>query len=272
MRHLIQSKIVLFAFVVCTAYSCKIQAQSPYQLNWKKESVFLGTGLISAFAASEINDKVKPLTEVEIVQLNKSSINGIDRSATNNYSRSSSKASDLLVLSCAGSPIFLIAGKQPRKDIGIISVMYFETTLYAVFLPSYGKGTVLRIRPYAYNTSVPLEEKLNTDTRRSFFSGHTTLAFSSAVFLSSVYCKYYPNSKLKPLVWGTTLLAAGTVGFLRYEAGVHYPSDILVGAAVGSAIGFFVPFLHRTRSKNDVSVTPFFQNNKTGLSLVWNIK
>jgi len=57
---------------------------------------------------------------------------------------------------------------------------------------------------------------------------------------------YYPDSKWKPYVWTFSLLAASTVGYMRYESGSHFPSDILVGAVVGGAVGYVVPLLHKT--------------------------
>ena len=47
------------------------------------------------------------------------------------------------------------------------------------------------------------------------------------------------------LVWSVALSLASTVGVLRYVSGSHFPSDIITGALVGSAVGVTVPLLHR---------------------------
>ena len=39
---------------------------------------------------------------------------------------------------------------------------------------------------------------------------------------------------------------ATAVSALRVASGKHWPTDVVAGAAVGSAIGWVVPFLHRT--------------------------
>ena len=65
------------------------------------------------------------------------------------------------------------------------------------------------------------------------------------MFLSTTFANYNPDSSLKPYVWGTSLLFAATVGYLRFAAGMHYPTDILTGALVGSAIGYLIPLLHK---------------------------
>jgi len=48
---------------------------------------------------------------------------------------------------------------------------------------------------------------------------------------------------------------ASIVGSLRYEAGEHFPTDILVGAVAGNAIGYLIPWMHHI-GKENVSITP----------------
>jgi len=261
-------KIFLLPFLFVFAFYQNINAQSPYKLSWGKESIILGTGLITAVAGSAIDNRVVPLTQTDLNQLNRNEVNSFDRSATNNYSASVAKTSDYLLYSCIVSPVLFTAGKKTRSNILTIGVMYVETTLFSYFLPSLGKGGVQRIRPFAYNAEAPLDEKLTSEAKRSFFSAHATISFASAVFLSTVYSNYYPGSKWKPYVWGGSLLAAGSIGVMRYVAGAHFPTDILIGAAVGSAIGYLIPRLHKVSNKSDLSILPFVYDNKTGISVV----
>ena len=116
------------------------------------------------------------------------------------------------------------------------------------------KGLTERFRPYAFNPNVPMDNKLTRDAKTSFFSNHTTTAFASAVFLSTVYGDYNPNSEWKPYLWTGSLLVASIVGYLRYEAGEHYPTDIIAGAVAGSAVGYAIPWMHRT-NKESISIT-----------------
>jgi hypothetical protein len=236
-----------------------LNAQSPYEADWLKELVITGVGLGSAVLASSLDAQLKPLTREEINTLDRNSINSFDRWATNNYSTNVSKASDILAVTLGLSPLALLAGKEVRNDFFIVGGMYFETLLFSVFTPTYPKDLVKRIRPFAYNPSAPIDKKLDVDSRRSFFSGHTCVTFSSAVFLATVYGDYYPDSQYKNYVWGGALIVASAVDFLRIEAGAHFPTDVIAGAIVGSAIGWAIPALHRTgsgKSSTSLNVYP----------------
>jgi membrane-associated phospholipid phosphatase len=57
-------------------------------------------------------------------------------------------------------------------------------------------------------------------------SGHTTAAFCTATSMSLLFPKWY--------VIAPCYLYAASVGYARMYQGVHYPTDVLVGAVVGS--------------------------------------
>lgn len=60
----------------------------------------------------------------------------------------------------------------------------------------------------------------------AFPSGHTSIAFSAATSLSLSYPKWY--IVIPSYSW------AASVGYSRMHLGVHYPSDVIVGAMVGA--------------------------------------
>jgi membrane-associated phospholipid phosphatase len=240
-------------------------SQSPFESTWKKDGIiFAGSIGISLLAAS-LDDELKPLSINEIAQLKKNEINVFDRWATNFASEKISTASDVLIAACIAAPVGLFfSDKKMRNDGKTLSTMYVETALLATFLPSFGKGTTKRIRPYVYNKNAPLTLRRDIEGERSFFSGHTTWAFASMTFLASVYSAYYPDSKNSNTVWYVSMSAASSVGLFRIFSGAHFPTDVVVGAIVGSAIGIGIPYLHRVEN-HSISVVPSYRNFGNGI-------
>ena len=144
------------------------------------------------------------------------------------------------------------------------------TLLFSTFVPSYGKGSVQRIRPWSYSPDAPWDRRLEPESRRSFPSGHASWAFSSAVFFATVYSDYYPYSKWKNYVWGGALLTASSVAYFRVGAGAHFPTDVLAGAVVGSAVGYLIPYFHRKSNDGDLTFLPGYQKRQFQLSINYN--
>ena len=236
------SIIICFLLVLPTMTN----AQSPYEMNWKRDGALIVLGVPLAALGITLDRSIDAPTFEEVNQLDRMDVFRPDRFVTYNYSIKAAKWSDILLYSCIAAPVFLMFTKKVRDDYPVISGMYLQTLILGVALPAYGKGGVQRIRPYAYNPDVPIDSKMTSETKRSFFSGHTTMAFASMVFFSTVYSTYYTNSKAKSYIWTGSMLIASTVGYLRIAAGRHFLTDVLVGVIVGAAIGYTIPKIHET--------------------------
>lgn len=261
-------RISLFLLLQASVFTFSF-AQSPYKLDLTKDAAITGTGILSSVTALMINSKVKSFSIEEINNLSLNEINWLDRDAVKNWSEDYSFASDLLVSFSAAAPALLFLSEKVRKDFITVSAMYLETVIYSMSLPYLSKGSFQRARPFVYNNNVPLEEKLTSDARKSFFSGHATLAFSMAVFFSTVYGDYFPDSKYKPYVWAGSLIIATLTGYSRFEAGKHFPTDIIAGAIVGSAIGYIIPQIHKS-NETQINFNPIVVHRSLGLSFSYN--
>jgi len=97
------------------------------------------------------------------------------------------------------------------------------------------KIIVARERPYKhFGTRPSWGSKDNT----SFFSGHSSVAFSQAVCNAMILSDYYPDQEA--LIWSSLLALAGTTAYLRVASDMHYFSDIVIGASVGSLIAWSI--------------------------------
>jgi phosphoglycolate phosphatase len=87
------------------------------------------------------------------------------------------------------------------------------------------KPVVNRPRPANYfaGTDVEVHTPKGTPSDKSFPSGHTMAAFGAATYLSCLY----------PAASPVFLGLAALTGLSRIALGVHYPSDVLVGALFG---------------------------------------
>ena len=287
-------------FSLLLTVQMQAQSLSPYSLKAGREAVLLGAGVVSYGTAYALNRGLSPLTVSGIQALKRSNVPRFDQSAIDRYSPKAAQLSDLTLGAGIGlTGVVMISVKAPanarpqgtllgaesrlvepdysffKSELFTVGVMYVETMLLTNGVKSTVKNAFERTRPLAYNPAATLDEKLEKDTQRSFYSGHAANSFATAIFAAEVFRHYHPDSRAKPWVWiGSLGLATGTA-YLRYEAGQHFPSDLLVGAAVGSLAGWGIPKLHEKRGGNsqliNLSVMPWSNGTASGLSIRWSI-
>lgn len=84
-----------------------------------------------------------------------------------------------------------------------------------------------RLRPDRLSFGVPVQRWVRMPSSGSFPSGHSASAAAFAVAVGAVL----------PPVRPALRMTASVIAFSRVYTGVHYPSDVLVGAAVGALFG-----------------------------------
>lgn len=106
------------------------------------------------------------------------------------------------------------------------------------------KNLVARTRPFLFDSSIEL--LIAPPHEFSFPSGHTLASFECAV---AVFC--YRRK------WGVAaLLFAVLIAFSRLYLQVHYPTDVLCGAILGSLIGYLAYRIVETIAHKHVAKRP----------------
>ena len=125
----------------------------------------------------------------------------------------------------AGSVLLLIP-KQTRK-VGVMSLtaLAFSVLIDNVIL----KNLIGRTRPYEVVNGLTSLVGIQNDY--SFPSGHTGSSFAAAIVMFRALPKKYGVP---------ALILAFLIGFSRLYVGVHYPSDVICGALIGTGIALLI--------------------------------
>lgn len=121
----------------------------------------------------------------------------------------------------------ILAIHKKTRTTGILTMISLLITFLIVNVLL--KNTVARVRPYdAYELIITL---IGPQSDFSFPSGHTASSFAAAIVLFERLPKKYS-------FW--FLILAVAISLSRLYLGVHYPSDVLGGAAMGTMIAIGV--------------------------------
>lgn len=111
----------------------------------------------------------------------------------------------------------------PLKTIGLQALIALAVSHIPVAI---GKRLYPRMRPYL---ALPGTNTFHNPLKdHSFPSGHTTAIFASTV----------PYMLAYPALTVILLPLACIVGFSRIYLGLHYPSDVIAGALIGTGVAF----------------------------------
>ena len=157
---------------------------------------------------------------------------------------------------------FIIGDKQLRETGQIL----FQALLFNGIVTQGMKLTFGRSRPFTNEGSMRMEfmEFENENAEMSLPSGHTSTAFTAATVLSQRMNNIYFSIAIYSL--------AGLTAYQRIYSDVHWFSDTLLGAAVGTLIGLKVVKLYETRNRDKdhshlISITPQVNSMGYGMNL-----
>lgn len=246
--------LLALCLVVLHVATAQDKNDFPYQLSGRDWAI-APVAAASYFYGSYLGDQRDHNLSLQAIQALKSSaVPAWDRVAIHNHNRSADKLSDVLQLGMPMAATMVAAPLALRgewKNTITLGVMYAEVWMLTKGITDMTKAWVGRIRPYLYNTDLSAEQRFAMQGHdaplgsTSFFSGHTSTVFAFAVLASRTFQDLYGKGTWSTVVWSGSLSLATLTAWGRVAAGEHFPTDVIAGAVVGSAIGYFIPVLHR---------------------------
>jgi membrane-associated phospholipid phosphatase len=177
-----------------------------------------------------------------------SRINRLDRFAAGYYDLSWRKVGDIATVSTLVAPPLVLLLEQGARDGLNDDLVLLEAALVTSALQVTTSYAVSRPRPRVYGEEAPLSERTDANAARSFFSGHV----ANTVGVSVAALRTFQRLHRPALGWavlGAGMAGSALVGVSRVASGAHFPSDVLVGAAVGVGVGLALPALHASGAR-----------------------
>lgn len=212
-----------------------------------------GLGL-TALMFQKINDKER----IDLESLRREDVPGYDRwafPANPEASIRAASSSDYVFHSSLALPFTLLLHKKFRKDWADITVLYLEAQAisgltYAV--SPLGPNFTNRVRPLSYYPELDTDDRASGKNRNSFFSGHVSNTAVGTFFFAKVISDYNPqwNGKQRALAFGLASVPPVYVSIQRVKALKHFPSDTVVGFALGTFFGIMTPHVHKRWQEN----------------------
>jgi len=252
--------------------------ESPYFLRLDVDSATLALGAVLWGGTSLIGSTTlqPPFCGNTLTSTcDRSGLNALDRLALDHSSTAARTAADIISF----VPIAYLG--LDMLDVGPRNWKTYLTDLWVVAEALAWNGAVQDIvrravrrpRPFLYSPGVYADERNTAEAGLSFYSGHTSFAFALATSCSYTFTLRHPHSKWRWVVWPALMAVASIEPILRVYSGDHFPTDVIVGAVAGSAIGVLFPALHRRLRSVPKIVTgmrlvPVVAPEQTVLSLV----
>jgi membrane-associated phospholipid phosphatase len=168
-----------------------------------------------------------------------SSVNRLDRGVIGNASNTADTISNVTVgLAIAAPPIADWLALGTSRTLLDDVVIFTESLTVNGAINTAVKYSVQRPIPRAYSDP---KAAASPSSYRSFYSGHTSLAFAAFSTVSVTLDRRY-GLTWQP--WVVSVLIGASVGAERVLAGYHFYTDVVAGAVAGTAVGTLVPIAH----------------------------
>jgi membrane-associated phospholipid phosphatase len=207
-----------------------------YRVNPHRDAIILAaTALATALPYALADKLITPRCPCDPRE-----VNAFDRGAIGNTSAFARTLSDATLGATLVVPVVIDAlNLHTRSPWEADVIVVAQTVAVNGALVTAAKYIVQRPLPRTYAGDPALIDR--PGGYRSFYSGHTSLVFAAlSAWSMTIRLRY--GEKTWP--WIATAVLGGSVAIERVADGRHFPSDVIVGAIMGTATGIAVPALH----------------------------
>jgi len=196
-------------------------------------------------------------------QCDPSGLNALDRTTAGYWYPGWQRASDVGFYAVAlGAGAFLVADEGLLPALND-SVVIAESALAAIAVASMMTLATSRPRPYLYGDTAPLSARNSGDANLSYLSSHASTSFAIATSTFIAARRLHPNTGTAWIAMAVGGSVAAFVASARVLGGMHFITDAVGGALVGTSVGVLVPSLHRS----PVALVPVAGGEQRGLAL-----
>jgi membrane-associated phospholipid phosphatase len=190
-------------------------------------------------------------------------LNPIDRVTAGFWSPGWQLASDVALVAVgvgAGALLLVDEGWLPGlNDTAVVA----EAALVSAGLATMMTLAAGRPRPFLYGEKAPLAQRDSPGAGLSYLSSHAAIAFGAVTATVVAMRRLHPRTAAPWVVLGLGGAAAAFVASARVLGGMHFITDSVGGAIVGSSVGVLLPSLHGS----PVSVVPVAGPGTAGVAL-----
>ncbi len=250
----------------------EVRATSPYEVDGLTDGAALvGTfGLLlvlEAGAKPSLGGGITCADRLASGRCDPDALNALDRQVVGNHSTAWTRISDAGAGVSYGVPLVMTiadvvssGSEAPGREVLTDAVVIAEAVGVATAVTHVLKFAVRRPRPSQYREGAYVG---SVEHQLSFPSGHTSSAAAAVAAYATTFALRHPDSPWRYAVIGGGAVVTGLTAYGRIGGGWHFPTDVLAGAVLGTAVGIAIPALHR----RDVSVGPSAVSSSTGAAV-----
>ncbi len=237
--------------MIALAVTLVVAQGSPFNVDWTTDGLATGAMATVYLIGEQV---VKPgITGVRACRVvtqdvcDPGQLNALDKRVLDNHSSGWRTASNFIqygtyALILGATAVDASNDDRPFDSWGKDAIVLTETVLLSQLATNLLKYSMRRARPsqYVLETDITLVEE-----QLSFPSGHTSSVAAAATAYTFAFAERHPDSGMRYAVGGLGAALTILTGYARAQAGRHFYTDVIAGAALGVAIGYLVPWMHR---------------------------